>query len=57
MESREHQRVLYRNTNSHALFAAEIQYFMRENVALSAVFGRGEQLLVATRSSFSKGAL
>jgi hypothetical protein len=30
-------RVLYRNTNSHALFAAEIQSFVRENMALSAV--------------------
>jgi hypothetical protein len=29
--------VLYRNTNSHALFAAEIQYFVPENMALSAV--------------------
>jgi hypothetical protein len=30
-------RVPYRNTNSHALFAAEIQSFARENMALSAV--------------------
>jgi hypothetical protein len=30
-------RVLYRNTNSHALFAAGIQYFVRENMVLSAV--------------------
>jgi hypothetical protein len=49
--------VLYQNANSHALFAAEIQYFARENMALSAVFGRAEQLLVATPSSLSKGAL
>jgi hypothetical protein len=28
-------RVLYRNTNSHALFAAEIQPLARENMALS----------------------
>jgi hypothetical protein len=48
--------VLYRNTNSHALFAAEIQSFVRENMALSAV-----SPWLAARScyasSFSKGAL
>jgi hypothetical protein len=45
--------------NSHALFAAEIQYFVRENMALSAVSSRCEQLLVAEPPSsahaYSKG--
>jgi hypothetical protein len=51
-------RVLLRNTNSHALFAAEIRSLARENMALSAVSAvRGQRLLVATRSSSSKGAL
>jgi hypothetical protein len=40
---------------SHALFAAEIQYFARK-YGFGGCFRRGEQLLVATRSSFSKGA-
>jgi hypothetical protein len=35
---------------------AGIQSFARENMALSAVSAVGEQLLVATRRSFSKGA-
>ena len=42
--------------NSHALFAAEIQYLC-EKICFVGCFGSGQQLLVATSRSFSIGTL
>ena len=46
--------MLYRNTNSHALFAAEIQYFVRENMALSAVSAAVSSSWLLRAAAFQK---
>jgi hypothetical protein len=50
-------RVLYRNTNSHALFAAEIQSFARENMALSAVSAVVSSSWLLRAAAFQKAPL